>query len=183
MAKARIYQVKITLQGSKPPIWRRVLLSEKTTLALLHDIIQHVMGWWDSHLHHFNVGGVYYGIPDYDDYYEGRDERQVTLGDVAREVKNSFVYEYDFGDSWEHLVEVEKILPDDPAQQLPFCLTGKRACPPEDVGGIWGYYMMLEALEDADHPDYEMYLEWIDDDFDPDEFDLESINKALRKLS
>lgn len=183
MAKTRIFQIKITLRDSNPPIWRRVLLAEDTTLARLHYIVQDAMGWYDSHLHHFMVGDVYYGIPDEDPYYEGRDERRVTLGDVAPNQGDGFVYEYDFGDSWEHLILVEKILPHDPTRQLPFCLEGARACPPEDVGGIWGYENFLEALDDPDHNDHDLYLEWIGGDFDPDEFDLGSINKILKKLS
>jgi hypothetical protein len=114
------------------------------------------MDWYGYHLHHFIVGGVYYGIPDGDDFYEGNDERRVKLRDVAPGEGYRFVYEYDFGDSWEHLIEVEKILPADPAQQLPLCLKGRRACPPEDVGGGWGYEGFLEAINDPEHPEHDM---------------------------
>ena len=94
-----------------------------------------------------------------------------------------FVYEYDFGDSWEHIIVVEKIIPFDPAQALPICVKGKRACPPEDVGGIWGYETYLEAIQNPDHPEHAMYLEWGGDDFDPEAVDIEAINVALRELS
>jgi hypothetical protein len=93
-----------------------------------------------------------------------------------------FTYEYDFGDDWRHEVKVEKVLPPDAEQQLPMCIKGKRACPPEDIGGVWGYYEFLEAIKDPDHPDHEMYTEWRGDDFDPEAFDLDMVNSRLKGL-
>jgi hypothetical protein len=96
--------------------------------------------------------------------------------------KFKFVYEYDFGDSWEHVLLVEKVLPPEPGQRYPVCIKGRRACPPEDVGGIWGYAYFLEAIQNPDHPEREDYLEWIGGEFDPQAFDLEEVNAALGKL-
>ena len=175
-----IYQVKVTLKGSKPPIWRRILVRSDVTLAELHDVLQAVMGWWDYHLHQFIVGEMYFGVPHPDYGMEMLDESEVRLNQIADEGAR-FVYEYDFGDSWEHVLEVEKVLPPDPDRQIPVCVKGRRACPPEDVGGVWGYEMYLEAIQDPDHPEHDMYIEWRGE-FDPEAFDLEEINQALRGL-
>jgi hypothetical protein len=181
-ADVPIYQLKITLKGSKPPIWRRVLVVSDIPLSKLHRIIQAAMGWWDSHLHQFIVGDTYYGVPYPDDWHEVKDERRAKLNQVAPAEKSRLIYEYDFGDDWLHAVQVEKILPPDTAQKLPVCIKGKRACPPEDVGGVWGYDTFLEALNDTEHPEHEMYKEWIGDEFDPEAFDLDEINERLRAI-
>jgi hypothetical protein len=181
MAQAKIYQIKITLRDSKPPIWRRLLVSGDTKLSELHSIIQEVMPWWDYHLHQFDVDGVFYSTPHPDDYHEVVDERKTKLGDIAGSEGAKFIYEYDFGDGWDHIIQVERILPPDPAQPLPVCIKGKRACPPEDVGGIWGYEVFLKAIKDPKHSEHDMYIEWIGAGFDPEEFDLEAVNERLRK--
>lgn len=183
LSKVQIYQIKVTLKGSKPPIWRRIQVPCNITLAELHRILQAVMGWWDYHLHQFIVGRTYYGVPhpDYYDYMEMRDESQVRLNQIA-DKGSKFVYEYDFGDSWEHVLLVEKVLEPEPDRQYPVCIKGKRACPPEDVGGIWGYYSFLEAIQNPDHPEHEDYLEWVGGEFDPEAFDLDEVNAALRAL-
>lgn len=177
-----VYQLKVTLKGSKPPIWRRFQVRGSTTLAKLHRILQIVMGWEDYHLHQFIVGGVYYGVPDPDWDLDVKSERWVKLEQVVSDVKDHFVYEYDFGDSWEHEIVVEKVVPPEPDVRYPICLTGKRACPPEDVGGIWGYPEFLEAIHNPEHPEHEAMLEWIGGAFDPEAFDLEAVNQALRRL-
>lgn len=143
--EAPIDQIKVTLEESHPPIWRRLLVPGDVTLAQLHDIIQVAMGWEDYHLHQFIVGNVFYGEPHPDYGFEMRDERRVTLREVAPQEGSKFCYEYDFGDGWLHQILVEKVLPPEPEQSYPVCIKGKRACPPEDVGGIWGYYDFLEA--------------------------------------
>ena len=183
---APIYQIKVTLKGSKPPIWRRVLVRSDITLAELHLILQAVMGWWDYHLHQFIVGRTYYGVPspDFGDFMDMRDESQVWLNQIA-DAGSKFVYEYDFGDSWEHVLVVEKVLGSEPSQEYPVCVKGKRACPPEDVGGIWMYNYFIESMRNPDHPDspgVEDFLDWIGGEFDPEEFDLDAVNSALRAL-
>jgi hypothetical protein len=179
-----IYQIKVTLKDSKPPIWRRLLVRGDITLADLHDVIQAAFGWLDYHLHQFIIGETYYGVPnpDFFDYPEMHDERKLRLQQITDREGYKFDYEYDFGDSWIHEIRVEKILPPQPGQNYPLCTAGRRACPPEDVGGIWGYYYFLEALEDPNHEDHEMYLDWTGGGFDPNEFDLDGTNAALREL-
>ena len=181
---APVFQVKITLEGSKPPIWRRLLVPSDVTLSKLHRIIQAAMGWWESHLHQFIVGETYYGetSPEYDDWQEMRNERRVKLHQIAAGEGARFRYEYDFGDDWLHQVTVEKVLPADPEMRLPLCLKGKRSCPPEDVGGVWGYENFLEAIRTPDHPEHAEYLEWIGGEFDAEAFDLDAVNARLRGL-
>ncbi|MGD2179038.1 MAG: plasmid pRiA4b ORF-3 family protein, partial [Anaerolineae bacterium] len=102
---APVYRIRVTLRGSQPPIWRRIQVPADVTLAQLHDVLQAVMGWWDYHLHQSIVSGVTYGVPHPDYWVDVEDERQVRLKEVADE-GTCFVYEYDFGDSWEHILEV-----------------------------------------------------------------------------
>jgi hypothetical protein len=106
----------------------------------------------------------------------------VTLGQVAPREGLKFRYEYDFGDGWLHQVLVEKVLPPEPGQSYPVCVKGRRACPPEDVGGMWGYQDFLEAIQDPNHEEHEEYLEWVGGEFDPEAFDLDGVNVALSDL-
>ena len=176
-----IYQIKVTLKGSQPPIWRRIQVRRDITLAKLHDVLQVVMGWYDAHLHQFIVGGTYYGVPHPDYFGDMQDERRVRLHQIATGEKSKFVYEYDFGDSWEHVLVVERVLKPEPSQTYPVCIKGKRACPPEDVGGMWGYFHFLEAMQDPDHAEHQDYVDWIGEEFDAEEFDLEVVNEMLRE--
>jgi len=182
--KTQIYQIKITLQGCKPPIWRRIKVRGDTPLNKLHDIIQIVMGWTNSHLHQFIVGEAYFGVPDlyYDDDLPMSDETRFKLSRITTNEGSAFTYEYDFGDSWQHELLVEEIMPPGEGVKYPVCVAGERACPPEDVGSIWGYEEFLEAIQDPDHPEHKDYLEWIGGEFDPEAFDLEGVNTALRRL-
>lgn len=172
-----IYQVKVTLVGSKPPIWRRIQVSATIKLSELHRVLQEAMGWTDSHMHAFNIGARSYGEADPE--LEMADEGRVTLNKVVKGEKAKFRYEYDFGDGWEHQLLVEKVLPADPDVHYPRCVTGKRRCPPEDCGGIWGYARLVEALRDPRHPEHEAMKEWYEGSLDPDEFDPDAINCAL----
>jgi len=177
----RIYQIKVTLEGIRPPIWRQLQVAGDTTLDELHDIIQIAMGWTDSHLHQFIIGRDYYGLPDpdWDHMRDMYDERQFRLDQIATKEGEKFRYEYDFGDSWLHEVLVEKIMAPAPEQEYPFCVKGRRASPPEDVGGIWGYEEFLEAIRSPKHPEHEEYLEWVGGSFDAEAFDLEETNDIL----
>lgn len=179
----QIYQLKITLVGSKPPIWRRVEVSANATLSSLHRIIQVAMGWYDYHLHQFTIDGVIYGIPHPEDFLEVHDERLVLLYQVITGPKMKFRYEYDFGDNWEHTILVEKVLPPAEGVIYPRCVTGKRACPPEDCGGIYGYTDFLEAINTPDHPAHAEMLEWSGGSFDPEAFDCTHVNDVLQRLA
>jgi len=183
-APKSVYQLKITLKGSKPPIWRRVLVPENATLFSLHEIIQQVMGWQDYHLHAFTIAGQIYGSPEDDEYddFGTKNETRYRLSKLGLREKAKFSYEYDFGDSWEHTILVEKITGADPAAVYPVCIAGKRAAPPEDSGGIWGYENLMQVIADPAHEDHEEMLEWLGDDFDPEEFDLDDVNAALQQL-
>ena len=174
-----IYQIKISLIGVKPPIWRTVLVPDNLGLGAFHNVIQVAMGWTDSHLHQFIANRVFYGTPDDDFELEMEDETKYKLSQLLKKEKDSLIYEYDFGDSWEHKVLLEKILPDDGKTVLSVCIKGKRACPPEDCGGVWGYEELLETISNVKHPGHEDMLEWLGGEFDPEEFDLEEINQDL----
>lgn len=179
---ALVYQIKITLQDSKPPIWRRLLVIESVSLYKLHQIIQVAMGWTDSHLHQFIVGEEYYGVPGSEDWRPVLDERRYHLNQIAPSENSKFVYEYDFGDSWDHVILVEKIQPSESGMKYPFCIKGKQACPPEDVGGVWGYLEFLEAINNSAHKEHDNYVKWIGEKFDPAKFDVDKVNQALRKI-
>jgi hypothetical protein len=177
-----IYQLKITLRGSKPPIWRRLLVTDSITLYNLHRIIQAAMGWEDGHLHQFIIEDEYYGIPSPEDWEPVVDERRRRLNQVVSSENDKFIYEYDFGDSWEHEILVEKIQPSEAGIKYPLCIKGKRACPPEDIGGVWGYEEFLEAMSDPNHNEHDSYIEWWGGEFDPEEFDLEHVNQVLQRI-
>jgi hypothetical protein len=179
---ATLYQLKVTLRGIKPPIWRRLLVPGSITLNKLHQIIQTAMDWSDSHLHQFIIEGEDFGIPSPKDWEPVKDERRYRLNQVARTEKTKFLYVYDFGDNWEHEILVEKIQPAEPGIKYPLCIKGKRACPPEDVGGAWGYMEFLEAMSNPDHVDHDSYIEWWGDDFNPEGFDIEIVNRALQRI-
>jgi hypothetical protein len=183
-SKAQTYQLKITLRDIRPPIWRRFHVPSDMKLGKLHHVIQIVMGWTDSHMHQFKMGETYYGTTypdDSDGMPETRDENKAKISDLVSKPKAKFVYEYDFGDSWEHEVVLEKILPPEPDTRYPKCLEGKYACPPEDCGGVWGYANLLEVIQDEGHPEHEEMLEWLGEGFDPEAFDVEAVNTALRR--
>lgn len=178
----QVYRVKITLMDSKPPIWRRVLAPASFSLHQLHEMIQIAMGWTDNHLHIFTIDGQNYGVPHPDDWEPVIDERRFTLSEIAPEVNRKFIYEYDFGDSWEHQILVEEISEAEAGVTYPVYIKGKRACPPEDIGGIWGYAEFLRAIADPGHKEHDMYVDWLGDDFDPEAFDLDEINQELRQM-
>ena len=140
------------------------------------------MGWEDYHMHQFIVGGVMYGNADMMEDFDTVDEKTVTLDKIVRREKFKFIYEYDFGDGWEHELLIEKILPVEEGKAYPVCLTGKRACPPEDCGGIWGYSSFLEAVQDPDHPEHEEMLDWAGGEFNAAAFDLREVNAELKAL-
>ena len=180
-APVPVYQLKIALEHLLPAIWRRVLVPGDVTLYKLHQVIQAVMPWQDYHLYEFAIGGVSYGDPDPTGMTEMKNARRIRLSQLVGE-KGKFLYTYDFGDSWEHKVQVEKLLAPDPAVKYPVCVAGEYACPPEDCGGPPGYVAFLEAIADPEHPEHDDMLEWIGGEFDPMTFDLEEVNQALARF-
>ena len=175
MSVEQIYQLKIHLKGSRPPIWRRIQVAASTSLAGLHPIILVAMGWHGGHLYAYWVGRSQYGDPDPE--LGMADGRRLSLAGAVRRAGKRFSYDYDFGDDWEHQITVEKVLPAEPGVTYPRCLTGRRACPPEDCGGIDSYHELLDAAADLDHPDHERGCEtlWRD----PATFDLARTNAKL----
>ena len=182
-------QIQIALDDIEPPIWRRLVVPLRTTLAELHYILQAAMGWTDSHLHDFGVGGLTYGDIELlsaerdDDDARVYDANEVRMRDFSREPGTSFKYVYDYGDNWRHTVTLEKILAVKPAPKTPTCIDGARCCPPEDVGGTSGYFEFLRVLlsPEPDEIDEQRHLKrWSGGKFDPDRFDLAKTDKAVR---
>jgi hypothetical protein len=152
------------------------------TLSDLHVVIQISMGWENAHLHDFEVKGTRYTEFLEDIESGARDSASVTLRDLRLRSRNQKLsYNYDFGDDWRHDIVVESALPIDPGVRLPRCLTGRQACPPEDCGGIHGYYHLLQAISAPEDPEHDDMSAWIDPGFDPDAFDAEDVNRALHR--
>ncbi|MBP7653881.1 plasmid pRiA4b ORF-3 family protein [Candidatus Dependentiae bacterium] len=178
----QVYQFKITLTRIKPVIWRRIQVQERYTFWELHCAIQDSMGWTDSHLHMFNIKNPNTGNKENIGIYKDEYSPPNMLFDWMEYIKNWFtmenntaIYEYDFGDFWEHIIELEKILPAIPKQKYPVCIGGENACPPEDVGGIGGYEEFVKIIYDFQHPERPEYLQWVGGRFIPTEFNSTSI--------
>ena len=176
----RAVQLKVTLKGIQPPIWRRLVVANNYSLGDLHWVIQIAMGWDNDHMHAFSIGKVAYACPETADYGGELCDEDFSLQQVIKRPGQRFTYEYDFGDGWRHEILVEKIEPADSQTLLPHCLKGARACPREDCGGVGGYEAMLEAKL---HPTEERLSYWGDPswvlEFDPEHFDLAAVNKRL----
>jgi hypothetical protein len=178
-----LYWLKVTLMETDPPVWRRLRVPGKTSLARLDRIIQTAMGWTNSHLHTFTAGGVVYSEPSGEWETPVRNERRTRLEQIAKEAGEAFIYEYDLGDSWRHQVLVEEVWAETGDDTGSVCLAGERACPPEDCGGVHGYYDTLERLHDPHDDEHEQTKTWIEamtgGPFDPDAFDLEAVNTLV----
>ncbi|MCA9861016.1 MAG: plasmid pRiA4b ORF-3 family protein [Thermomicrobiales bacterium] len=173
---AIVFQLEVILKGTNPPIWRRFEVPETMTLAQLHAVLQTVMGWTDSHLHLFRIGDRSFA-PHGDLEPLGEDTRGVRLAEIAPREGSRLIYEYDFGDGWTHDIVVESV-DAEPCVRMR-CVKGKRRCTPEDSGGPWGYRELLEARIDPRHERHAGLAEWIDHEFDPEEFDAEIVNREL----
>jgi len=174
-----LLQVRIALEDvDSPPVWRRVLIPAAYSLDRVHAVIQAAMGWEDYHLHAFRVGGVSYGAPDPDDELGYRDERKARLADVAAAAKR-ISYEYDFGDSWEHELVIEKLTVAADDGVYPACVAGEGACPPEDCGGSYSFAELKELLAGPPSAEREEMLEWAGGDYDPARFDLAAANASV----
>jgi hypothetical protein len=181
-----IATVRIELVGTDPVIWRQVEAPTSITLKVLHDIIQATMGWFDYHLWEFTVGKQRYGLPMDEDLGTEQRKRAATvrLRDVLTATTTVLDYMYDFGDSWEHRITVTDVRPGDPDVSYPRYVGGEHAGPPEDCGGVLGFYEMLQARADPDHPDHAEAREWLDDyDGDPDIIEELPIKYALGRIA
>lgn len=174
-----IIQLKITLKGTQPPIWRRILVDKSITFSQFHYIILTTMGWDGEHLYEFKVNGSRIGEPHIDGGGKLIDASKKYIGSVISDTKVKFEYTYDFGDNWEHLIKVEKFLPKDENVKYPICIDGELNCPPEDCGGVWGFYDLLETIKNKKHPEHKDMLEWLGGKYDPEYFDKELINKSF----
>ncbi len=157
------YPIKVILKGSKPPIWRRIQVPSATTLTQLHDILPYVLGWEGSYLYQFVIGGSAYGDPEMLAELDAKDARTSTSNTIVRGERFKSIYEDDFGDSWEHELRVEKILPVE---------KGKRGCPPEDCGRIW-----------TEHPGDKEMMEGAGGKCDPEAFDRDELNTEQQSLT
>ena len=182
----RVYQFKITLKGIEPPIWRRIQVPETYSFWALHVAIQDAMGWEDYHLHQFELVNpstgtkVEIGEPD-EEFGFGADRKilpawKQKIADYFSEENRLANYVYDFGDNWEHAIELEEILPRDKGVEYPRCIAGQRACPPEDCGGIWGYEDFLAIIGNPENEEYEEMMEWAGGEFDPEHFDVKEVS-------
>lgn len=176
----KIYQFKITLKHTSPPIWRRIQVPGNLDLIDLHDIIQVFMGWDNDHLFGFVVGGVRYEDNEEtgDPSIKGVYETLISSAFTRKGVKG--IYTYDFGDNWEHELLVEGIIDPEPGIKYPICIDGKCSCPPEDCGGVGGYYRLIDILKDPKHEEYSDMVEWVGDGIDPEKFDCDSANRRLK---
>jgi hypothetical protein len=180
-----VVQLLVELDDVEPAVWRRLLIPGATTLGGVHQMLQSAIGWSDSHLHSFLIGGTSYGTAD-DDDLDDEDEEQVDETSItlleALGRHDRFVYEYDFGDGWTHQITVETRLPQADRLRFAVCLAGQSACPPEDVGGPEGYRDFLVAMGDPAHEEHAQFLEWVGGSFDPDSFDIARVNVALQLI-
>jgi hypothetical protein len=183
--KAAVYRFKIILQDTDPAIWRRIETKD-VTLGKLHELIQTAMGWTNSHLHQFEIAGARYADPrfmtdDFDDF-NAIDYSGIRISDLVskRGSKLRMGYEYDFGDGWQHEVVLEKVTESEPGAKYPRCLDGERACPPEDVGGVYGFADYVAAITNPNHSEYGELLEW-NGPFDPAQFDAAKATRRMQK--
>lgn len=184
---SQVFQFKITLLDTRPPIWRRIQVAD-SRLDDLHEHIQTAMGWTNSHLHQFEIDGQNYGDPallagDWGGDSDFLDSTALRLSQIFAKNRSGFrfFYEYDFGDGWRHEIVLEESKPAEPGTRYPRCIQGSRACPPDDCGGPWGYQEFLEAIRDPKHEQHESMLEWIGGQFDPEKFNPTAATKAMHR--
>lgn len=177
-----IYQLKITLQGIAPPVWRRIQVQGGVSLNKLHRIFQATIGWENRHLYEFIVGNFHFGEhhPEYS--YEMKSDNAAKLYQVVTSAGAKFTYVYDFSARWEHELLVENIMTSAMGLRYSLCLAGERASPPEDCASVGGYANFLEAIRDPGHKEHEALRDWIGDAFDPESFDLNAVNERLKGI-
>ncbi|WP_008308491.1 plasmid pRiA4b ORF-3 family protein [Leptolyngbya sp. PCC 6406] len=183
MTSNQLWHWHITVADSEPPIWRRFQVSSSVTLAQFHGVIQAVMGWQDCHAYRFQYRRQTYALPGVAPARATaatpQDVTQVTLADLGLAPPDDLTYTYDFQSGWLHVLRLEAVTEGRDQPIVAHCLEGEMACPPEGSGGVWGYGELLERLADPEDPEYEMLLNWIGLDFDPDKFDRSGANQRL----
>jgi hypothetical protein len=185
-AAGQVYQFKITLMDIDPPIWRRIQVADGT-LDNLHEHIQTAMGWTNSHMHHFRINETLYGDPllvmETFEELKYKDSTTTRLSDLfsAGGKGPGIEYEYDFGDGWLHEVLFEGLMPAEPRKQYPLCLEGARACPPDDVGGVWGYADFLAAIADPENEQHDEMRQWIGRKFNPEAFNPTTATRRMKQ--
>ena len=177
-----VYQFKIKLKNIEQEIWREVLVTSDSSVEVLHYVIQVAMGWCDCHAHCFIAGGGRYGVQDPEAPGFCLDESQVRISQLIKHKNDVLEYHYDFGDEWIHELILEKKLPFEIGGNFPFVIKGVGACPPEDVGGPWGYQELLMHYFDDASPERDNYIDWVGADFDPSFFDMEEANFILQDM-
>ncbi len=170
-----LYRLKIVLNKIKPEIWRRFIVHSNVLLPELHQMLQTIMGWTNSHLHQFIKDDTFYCEPDPYNELEYIDYRNISLNKLLKKKGDQIIYEYDFGDGWEHIIKLEEII------KIPKCIEGERACPPEDCGSYTGYNELIKVINEPTHEEYDEYMTWLGGSYDPEYFDKKEINKQLRK--
>lgn len=184
MTASAIARLKITLDDVKPTVMRRVEVPLTLRLDRLHLVLQAALGWTDSHLYEIRAGDVGWGVPD-PDWGEGPlDARKARLVDVLEDVgAKTLKYLYDFGDGWKHTVKVERIVDAIPGLAYPLLVDAAGRCPPEDVGGPWGYAEFLEAIADPEHENHDEMVQWAGEVFDPNTIDIDAYAQELARLA
>jgi len=180
------YQLKVSLDKIQPNIWRRLIISENTSLYELHHIIQISFGWDNYHLYLFKQNRILWGNKaqwdDDDPAFELNNDKRTRIKDIIQDKTQSLQYQYDMGDSWSHTIKLEKFLEKDKLITIPFCAAGARNCPPEDCGGVPGYYNLIETLDHPKSRKYKELIEWLGYKYEPELLDLDEINRTLRNL-
>lgn len=176
-----IFQIKISLVGITPTIWRRLQVPSDLFLHDFHKIIQTAIGWENSHLHQFVKNGRTFGVAD--DEFETSDRfmdyTSIRLIDILNKENEMIQYTYDLGDNWIHEITLEKKLKPSINDFYPFCTDGERNCPPEDCGGPWAFMEMLKILKMPSHPDHSELMEWLDEEWNPEVFNIDIVNEML----
>ncbi|WP_026196912.1 plasmid pRiA4b ORF-3 family protein [Sciscionella marina] len=182
-ATMKIFRIEIVLVDVEPLVRRVVEVPGEASLGLLHEVVQEAMGWENAHLHEFEIDGLRYGMPDPDWDSDVLDEAVTKLFGVLAAGQNAG-YVYDFGDNWHHVLVVDAVATPGPGVRYPRCVAGEGACPPEDVGGVFGYPEFVDALADPRHAEHDERVEWWGSDrFDPHHFDLAAADRALARLA
>lgn len=182
--KTEIAQLQIQLNYIEPKIWRRFIVDFSISLHKLHEIIQDVMGWENSHLYSFYFQKMEYSLPFDDEFADfGEkvgDSKKAKLNNIGIKQRDKIRYLYDHGDSWEHTITVEKIYESQEGTKVPYCLEGERNCPPEDCGSFPGYEEIVDAMKKPNSKEGKRFIEWLGEPYDPGQFDIKRINDSLK---